>query len=336
MKFLKFCIALIILVAGYGWLTNKFPPISLSFSPTQIPVDVEAYLHNEEAQFRDIKPGLEKQIIWNDTETKSKTPYSVVYIHGFSASKEEIRPVPDNLAEHLEANLFYTRLTGHGRTNAAMGEMSYNQWVDDLAEAYEIGRRIGDKVIVMGTSLGGALIAWSALEGDTIGTDVVAAILVSPVLRINNFGSSLLTYPYAKFMSRIALGPTRCSGTHASMEILYAWTVCYPSSALLPLAQFVQLVRKAEPDTATIPTLFIYSPNDTEADEAVTAQYYENWGAKKDRLIIQHSQNEKNHIVVGDLESPNNNDLVTKTTISWLEKLGIAPVTPPAMTEEAQ
>ena len=71
---------------------------------------------------KDIRPGLQKEIVWANPATKTKTPLAIVYIHGFSASKGEVRPLPDKVASALGANLFFTRLTGHGEDGAAMAE----------------------------------------------------------------------------------------------------------------------------------------------------------------------------------------------------------------------
>ena len=57
-----------------------------------------------------------------------------------------MRPLPDKVAAALGANLFYTRLTGHGQDGAAMAEGSVNAWINDYAEAMAIGRAIGGKV----------------------------------------------------------------------------------------------------------------------------------------------------------------------------------------------
>ena len=94
---------------------------------------------------KDIRPGLQKEIVWADPATKAKTPLAIVYIHGFSASKGEVRPLPDKVAAALGANLFYTRLTGHGQDGAAMANGSVNAWINDYAEAIAIGRAIGDR-----------------------------------------------------------------------------------------------------------------------------------------------------------------------------------------------
>ncbi|MER9564784.1 hypothetical protein NKI85_22425 [Mesorhizobium sp. M0571] len=96
-----------------------------------------------------IRDGLDKEIIWADPMIHAKTPLAIVYIHGFSASKGEVRPLPDEVADQLDANLFYTRLTGHGQDGAAIAQGSVNAWINDYEEALAIGRAIGDKVIVI-------------------------------------------------------------------------------------------------------------------------------------------------------------------------------------------
>ena len=86
----------------------------LTFTQDRLGEDLDLYLAAEEGEYDDIIPGTQKRIVWAG-EAGARTTFSIVYIHGFSATSEEIRPVPDNVAEALGANLYYTRLAGHGR-----------------------------------------------------------------------------------------------------------------------------------------------------------------------------------------------------------------------------
>ena len=79
-----------------------------------------------------IKVGVEKRIIWSDKKN-IKTPIAIIYIHGFTASSEEARPLPDLLAKNIRSNIFYARLTGHGRNEEAMA--SSNQHVLQVVQA---------------------------------------------------------------------------------------------------------------------------------------------------------------------------------------------------------
>ena len=84
----------------------------------------------------------------NSREIETDKP-TVVFIHGFSASPGELSPMPQMIALNLRANLFLTRLTGHGQDGAAFGASTYEAWQKDANEAFEIGAAIGERVIVM-------------------------------------------------------------------------------------------------------------------------------------------------------------------------------------------
>ena len=105
------------------WLFGPQEPAKLeaSFDAKKLGENLNNYLSMREKKFDDLIVGVEKRIIWADKIGK-KTPLSLIYIHGFSATSEEIRPVPDEIANILEANLYFTRLTGHGRGPMAMAE----------------------------------------------------------------------------------------------------------------------------------------------------------------------------------------------------------------------
>ena len=114
---------------------------------------IEAEIAASEAQVPNLRPGCEKRIIWAGN-AGVQTEFAVLFIHGFSASPEEIRPLPDQVAADLGANLHFTRLTGHGQDGPAMGRATLGAWQADVAEALEIAETIGKRVIVIGCSTG--------------------------------------------------------------------------------------------------------------------------------------------------------------------------------------
>ncbi|TIW73919.1 MAG: alpha/beta hydrolase, partial [Mesorhizobium sp.] len=180
----------------------------IRFDPSVIGDDPQAYLAREEAAVPNIRDGLEKEIIWANPMVHAKTPLAIVYIHGFSASKGEVRPLPDDVADELDANLFYTRLTGHGQDGAAMAEGIVNAWINDYEEALAIGRAIGDRVIVIATSTGGSMAAWAATEPRA--SDGVAAIaFISPNFGVKASGAELLTKPWGKQIAELVGGKER-------------------------------------------------------------------------------------------------------------------------------
>lgn len=102
---------------------GPWEPVDLRYRAPEVPqiAALDGWLADREAQVPDLRPDAEKTILWAGAPGQ-KTPLSVVYVHGFSAAAPELRPVPDRFAEALGANLFFTRLAGHGRDGAAMAE----------------------------------------------------------------------------------------------------------------------------------------------------------------------------------------------------------------------
>ncbi|MGY9058894.1 MAG: alpha/beta hydrolase, partial [Candidatus Puniceispirillales bacterium] len=199
---------LIILIALIFVLTNQEKNIIKSnFNPNSVGKNITEYLKLKESKLNDIKEGVQKRVIWANKENQ-KTSLSIIYIHGFSASSEEIRPLPDLIAKRLKANLFYTRLKGHGRDAIAMSEASIKYWIDDLHEAIEIGSRIGDKVIVISSSTGGTLSSIASLD-KSLSKNILSFIFISPNFGINHKLAKLLTWPLAKYWLKIFIGEMR-------------------------------------------------------------------------------------------------------------------------------
>ena len=125
----KIAVVIAILIVGLSILFLAGPRVKVdaTLRAVDLPEDLDRYLAASEAQFADIVPNTEKAIIWAGA-SHVKTPVSVVYLHGFSATRQEVVPLADIVAAELGANLFYTRLTGHGRSGEAMAEATVNDW----------------------------------------------------------------------------------------------------------------------------------------------------------------------------------------------------------------
>ena len=144
-----------------------------------LPDELDAYVSAKEDTVKGLKENNEARIVWADPETKRKTPYSIVYIHGFGASQMEGDPVHRRLAAHFGANLYLARLAEHGiKRNNTFEYLSADRLVADAREAYMIGKSLGDSVIVVGTSMGGALSLILASERP----DIHAVLLYSPCI----------------------------------------------------------------------------------------------------------------------------------------------------------
>jgi len=313
-------LVIVILLAGGAWLFGPRTPVdtTITFDPTSIGDDLDAYLDKSEAKIRGIQPNQHKDIVWADPATKARTPVAIIYIHGFSASPGEMRPLPDIVAGNLKANLYFTRLKGHGTTTNAMTDTSVNAWINDFAEAVTIGERLGERVVVMGTSTGGALATWSMTQ-PAFKDRIDAAVFFSPNYGVQAFGSSLLTLPFAKELSRLVLGETRSFEPGNERQRVF-WTTTYPVDAILPMAETVKLAVNAPVETVKAPALFVISPEDKVVQPAITRDIEKRWGGPHSLVEIEGVKDPSRHVLAGDAMSPGTTDHLAGLVTSWLKE----------------
>lgn len=313
---------LIVIAGGALYIFGPRVPTdtTIAFDPAAIGNDPVAYLAAEESAVANIRPGLAKEIVWAYPQSRAKTPLAIVYIHGFSASKGEIRPVPDNVAAALGANLYYTRLTGHGQDNAAMGAATVNAWINDTAEVLAIGRAIGEKVIVIATSTGGSLAAWAVAQ-PALAKDVAGVVLISPNFGVQAKGASLLTGPWGEQLAELIIGKERGFEPANDLQRQF-WTSRYPTRATLPMAATVALAAGQSYAKVTAPALFIVSDGDKviqpEAAKAVAAR----WGAPHELMAVDNPGDPSSHVLAGDAFSPAMVEPMTQKIVEWIKGLG--------------
>ncbi|TPK60618.1 alpha/beta fold hydrolase [Mesorhizobium sp. B2-4-19] len=290
---------------------------TIRFDPSIIGDDPQAYVAKVEAAVPGIRDGLEKEIVWANPMVHAKTPLSIVYIHGFSASKGEVRPLPDDVAELLDANLFFTRLTGHGQDGAAMTQGSVNAWINDYEEALALGRAIGDKVIVISTSTGGSLAAWAATQPGA--SDGVAAIaFISPNFGVKASGAEILTMPWGKQIAELIIGKERSFVARNALHEKF-WTTKYPVAATLPMQALTELAYRAPVEKADIPALFIFSDSDRVVRPDRTREIAGRWGAPHELVPVDDTGDPDNHVIAGDALSPSTTAFLAQRIAVWIE-----------------
>ncbi|MEZ5755205.1 MAG: alpha/beta fold hydrolase [Paracoccaceae bacterium] len=293
---------------------------AIDFSEANIPADVQAYVIQREAAFSDIRPGDGKRILWA-REAGVRTPLAIVYIHGFSASPAEIRPVPDEVAKALGANLFFTRLAGHGRDGAAMGQASAEDWLFDMAEAMAIGRRLGDRVIVIGTSTGGTLAALAATDPQ-LNEGLAGTVLISPNFGVHAPAQWILDAPFVEHWGAAVAGETR-SVTPLNTEQARHWTTEYPTAALYPMARLIRAARATDYAQATTPALVLYAPADQVIDPARIPPVIAAWGGPT-QVELREMQGDDDpyaHVIAGDILSPGQTEETIRLITDWARAL---------------
>ena len=303
-----------VLVLGL-MIAGRRQSVEVSIAPKTITNDLDSYLMQSESQYSDITPGAEKTIVWADS-ANMKTPFSIVYLHGFSATRQETAPLSDRIAASIGANLYYTRLSGHGRSDDAMGEPTVNDWLNDAMEAFEIGRQIGDKVILIGTSTGGTIATW--LAGNVPHEDLASLILLSPNFWPKASGVGMVLWPGGRQLLNMIRGEYMEWEPSNEAQGKY-WTTRYPSSAIVEMMQLVDLVDRMDLSAIQTPLLVLYSPNDQVVDPAPIETTFERFGSPARYIEALEEVGDRNdHVLAGDILSPDDTDRVAKMILKFL------------------
>ncbi|MBI1782920.1 MAG: alpha/beta hydrolase [Sphingobacteriales bacterium] len=180
LRILLYIIAILAIVYLFGPTPEK---ASYEKTLPAISAPVEEYVKQIESKHK-IKPGNEAEIVWANDSFKQKTEYTIVYLHGFTASKEEGNPVHKNIAKEFGCNLYLSRLAEHGLdTTEPLINLTAEKYWQSVKEALAIGKQLGNKIILMGTSTGGT----NALQlAAAYPDDIVSVILLSPNIEIND------------------------------------------------------------------------------------------------------------------------------------------------------
>ncbi|WP_020587216.1 alpha/beta hydrolase [Desulfobacter curvatus] len=311
--------ASLLVIAAIVFLSGPRVRIDQTIHPKKLPLDIEDYLILQEQRFSDIIPGTRKTVIWAGSPNE-QTEFSVVYIHGFSATRKETAPLSDLVAQTLGANLFYTRLTGHGRTGRAMADAGVNDWLNDVVEAYEIGQRLGRKVIMIGCSTGGTGLAWLAHRAAIVGgmDALYACIFLSPNFRPRNSFSSMLAWPWGRQITEIVIGKERGVVPENQGHEQY-WITRYPVKALLPMMGLVKLVRDLDLSKIHVPSLVIYSPQDQIIHIPSLEHAFNQMGCLRKQIVpFTGSEDPGQHILAGDIFSPGTSRELADMIISFV------------------
>jgi len=228
--------------------------------------ELDQAIASEEAVVQYLKDDNEARIVWADS-LHQKTPYSIVYLHGFSASQGEGYPVHVNISDSLNANLYLPRLPEHGiASKNAMKNLTPGDLINEAKEAIAIGKTIGEKVIVMGCSTGGSLALYLAAADK----DLAAMVLLSPNIAVEVAGAELLTGPWGRQLGLSLLGEHR--EVNSSINYEPYWSKTYHLDGIIAMQGLLDMTMKPEIFSAvTLPTYCGYFYKNEEIRDHVVS-----------------------------------------------------------------
>lgn len=324
-RFLKITAVLVALLAIVYFLGPKPAAPIYNNNLIQVPSEpaaLESYIKTKEAAHK-VKTDNEARIVWANDSTKAKTPYVIVYLHGFSASQEEGNPVHRNIAKQFGCNMYLARLSEHGiDTTDALVNMTATSLWESAKEAYAIGKQLGDKVILMGTSTGGTV----ALELASNFEDVAGLVLYSPNIAINNPSAFLTNNPWGLQIARMVMGGKENVLKNRTDTYKKYWNHQYRLEAVVELQELLETTMiPSHFKKIKCPLLTLYYFKDEKNQDPVVKvsamkEMFEAVGTPTNLKRMIPIPEAGNHVLASPIQS---NDIVTveKETALFLEQI---------------
>ena len=282
-----------------GTLTGALPMVNQNL------VALEAEINRQEANNPLVKPDNEARIVWSDSTQKVKTPYSMVYLHGFGASQGEGEPVHRMLAERYGSNLYLSRLVEQGiESDSAFKSMTAENLLASARKAVAIGKALGERVIIVGTSTGGALGLAIAAENP----DIAGLILYSPIIAPRDNQLYVLNQPWGIQAMEQVVGGDHVIEERSGRTKQY-WSRYYHINGYVALAVLVdELMREDTFEKVQCPLfLAYYYKNEEEQDNVVSVPamltMYEELGTPADQKRKIAYPEAGNHVIASYIRS---------------------------------
>ncbi|WP_190811163.1 carboxylesterase [Flagellimonas sp. S3867] len=284
-------------------------------------VQLEKWIKAKEDRIPNIKPENESRIIWFDS-IPTKTEYSIVYIHGWSASSKEGDPIHLQTAKRYGCNLYLPRLAGHGLIEKeGMLNLTADDVLNSAKEAIAVAKQLGNKVLIMATSTGGTL-ALHLAGGDE---DIAGILLYSPNIEIFDPNAKLLTGPWGIQLAK-AVKKSDYYEFEATDEKKKYWTTKYRMEALTQLQALVDNTMIPETFQQVIQPTFLgyFYKNDSIQDKVVSVpamlEMYDQLGANVDLKRKRAFPNTGDHVMTSSITSMDL-ESVQKETEKFLEEV---------------
>jgi len=259
----------VVLLAGYLAGPSPATPKYRKNMPEvpSSPTALENYIRANE-ELHKLKPNNEARIVWANDSLRQKTDYSIVYLHGFSASQQEGYPVHRDIAKKFGCNLYLSRLAEHGiDTVDQLINLTADKLWESSEQALAIGQQIGKKVILMGTSTGGTLALQLAASYPD---DVAALVLLSPNIAINDPNAWLLNDPWGLRIARMVKNSDYIISDDDRPEYKQYWNKPYRLEAAVQLEELLETsMRKRTFRKVKQPLLLLYYFKDPVHQDSV-------------------------------------------------------------------
>ena len=282
--------------------------------------ELKDWIDAKESALQNIKPDNASELEFYDSIPK-KTAYSILYLHGFTASTQEGDPVHRNIARALKANLYLPRLSDHGLIEKEpMLNFTSKKFLDSAREALAVAKKIGEKVIIISCSTGGTL---SLVLGNDI--QIAALLLFSPNVEIYDPKSKLLTLPWGLQIAQWVLGSKYHTMKKITEQKKNYWTTRYRLESTVELQKLLETGMRPEIFERIIAPVFMgyYYKNEEKQDKVVSItamlRMFEQLGTSDDKKQKMAFPEAGDHVIISHLSTPNH-EQAELAALAFLQK----------------
>lgn len=283
-----------------------------------------------------LRPDNEARIVWADSLHKVKTPYSIVYIPGFSATWAEGDPIHKQIAAHFGCNLYLARTAEHGVNSPdALEKLTPSMYAASAERALAIGKLLGNKVIVMGTSAGGMLTLYLAAHH----SEIDGLILYSPCIATANPALKLVTGPWGKQILDQVFQGEHVVNTHYSGGRARYWLPQYHTNGLITLQTMLDQFMTPDQFQQVKQPVFMayYYKDDDHQDKVVSVPamlaMFDELGTPGDKKQKMAFPNAGEHVIASHFTSHDLKGvyMATEKFMATVLKLPPVPVSTPTL-----
>lgn len=305
----------------YPDFTGKVEALDLPFA------EVEKYVAEQYQNIPNLKPDNAGYLLWADS-IPARTEYSVVYLHGFSASPKEGDPIHEEFARRYGLNFYAPLIAGHGIDDKeSFKNISPKDWIDSAKEAIAIGNIIGEKVIVLSCSTGGTLSAYLAAENPDL---IWAQMTYSPNIDLDDPSSEMLTLPWGLPLAQQVTG-SEYRKPNFPPSCYPFWTTEYRLEGIVALKELVEQTMTSETFNKIKQPLFvgIYYKNEEQKDHVISTdavrEFFAGVQTPEDKKTL-HEFAEGGHVLLSSLQMSDLSEVRKETYRFAEEVLGLSPV----------
>ncbi|RHX79672.1 alpha/beta hydrolase [Leptospira yasudae] len=271
MKILKWVLGILGTFALFLVVTFYAETPKYEYKTASLHSDFDAYYKEKLkiSQEKKARPNNEEKLV---RYSPGKTEYAILYIHGFGASRAEGEEVTDQLAKDLKANLYYVRLPGHGTNLEDHRDATFQEILQDSETALLETEKLGNKTILIGTSMGGLISTYLAAKYPE---RVHALILGSPFYDFTSALGGIYQFSWGKDFAHLVMGKIRKSTEEQKRDPASAfWYRDQYLAAVQNLSDLREYILGTDPFSkiSSPVLLFYYYKNDKEQDASASVQ----------------------------------------------------------------